>query len=48
MPVAEQIFDDFTLYFLAFNDSGRDLTDEEKQDSRFAREGACNPQSANK
>jgi len=39
--VAEQNFDDFTLYFLAFNHSGSNLTDEEKKDSRFAREGAC-------
>ena len=32
-------FSDFTLYFLAFNHDGRDLTDEEKEKSRFAREG---------
>ncbi|EAU90920.2 glyoxalase I [Coprinopsis cinerea okayama7 len=32
-------FDDFTLYFLAFNHEGRDLSPEEKEASRFAREG---------
>ncbi|KAG5637043.1 hypothetical protein H0H81_005994 [Sphagnurus paluster] len=32
-------FSDFTLYFLAFNHDGRELTVQEKEDSRFAREG---------
>ncbi|KAF6763386.1 glyoxalase I [Ephemerocybe angulata] len=30
---------DFTLYFLAFNHEGRDLSPEEKEASRFGREG---------
>jgi len=42
-PMAEQNFGDFTLYFLAFNHSGRELTDEEKKSSMFAREGAYHP-----
>jgi len=37
--LSKHVFDDFTLYFLAFNHSGHDLTDDEKKDSRFAREG---------
>jgi len=32
-------FSDFTLYFLAFNIEGRELTAEEKEKYRFAREG---------
>ncbi|KAF8149433.1 Glyoxalase/Bleomycin resistance protein/Dihydroxybiphenyl dioxygenase [Crassisporium funariophilum] len=32
-------FDDFTLYFLAFNHAGKELTTEEKEASRFSREG---------
>ncbi|KAF4620882.1 hypothetical protein D9613_000062 [Agrocybe pediades] len=36
---SEQKFDDFTLYFLAFNHDGRDLTQEEKNAARFSREG---------
>lgn len=31
--------EDFTLYFLAFNHDGRDMTQEEKEASRFSREG---------
>lgn len=38
-PVTEKEMSDFTLYFLAFNHSGRDLSDEEKEASRFGREG---------
>ena len=37
--LSKKDFSDFTLYFLAFNHEGRDLTDKEKEDSRFAREG---------
>jgi len=36
----ERKFSDFTLYFLAFNHEGRELTEEEKAPSRFAREGS--------
>ena len=32
-------FSDFTLYFLAFNHDGKELTPEEKAASRFSREG---------
>jgi len=32
-------FSDFTLYFLAFNHSGRELTDDEKDKTHFSREG---------
>ncbi|KAF8697256.1 hypothetical protein AX14_001395 [Amanita brunnescens Koide BX004] len=32
-------FSDFTLYFLAYNHTGRVLSAEEKVESRFAREG---------
>ncbi|KAF8626813.1 hypothetical protein AX17_006470 [Amanita inopinata Kibby_2008] len=32
-------FTDFTLYFLAFNHEGRELTAEEKELARFSREG---------
>lgn len=35
----ERKFDDFTLYFLAFNHDGKELTPEEKTSSRFSREG---------
>jgi hypothetical protein len=35
----ERKFDDFTLYFLAFNHDGKELTSEEKTASRFSREG---------
>ena len=35
----EMDFADFTLYFLAFNHSGNDLTTEEKDLARFSREG---------
>ena len=42
---AEKKFNDFTLYFLAFNHEGRDLTKEEKEASRFSREGS--PQHSN-
>jgi len=38
---SEQTFNDFTLYFLAFNHEGPDLTAEEKKASRFSREGVC-------
>jgi len=37
--IAERKFSDFTLYFLAFNHDGKELTKEEKEASRFAREG---------
>ncbi|PPQ73674.1 hypothetical protein CVT24_007335 [Panaeolus cyanescens] len=37
--LSEAKFSDFTLYFLAFNHSGKDLTAEEKEASRFSREG---------
>ncbi|KIM45579.1 hypothetical protein M413DRAFT_66221 [Hebeloma cylindrosporum] len=37
--LSEKKSDDFTLYFLAFNHEGKDLTKEEKEASRFAREG---------
>ncbi|KJA15500.1 hypothetical protein HYPSUDRAFT_48338 [Hypholoma sublateritium FD-334 SS-4] len=37
--LSEKKFSDFTLYFLAFNHEGRDLTAEEMESSRFAREG---------
>ena len=30
---------DFSLYFLAFNNEGRELTQEEKTEGVFAREG---------
>jgi len=30
---------DFTVYFVAFNHSGRELTDDEKEKTRFTREG---------
>jgi hypothetical protein len=36
----ERKFNDFTLYFLAFNHEGKDLTKEEKEASRFSREGS--------
>jgi len=36
---AEKDFSDFTLYFLAFNHSGSELTAEEKEKTLFAREG---------
>ncbi|KAM6501515.1 Glyoxalase/Bleomycin resistance protein/Dihydroxybiphenyl dioxygenase [Amanita muscaria] len=32
-------FADFTLYFLAFNHTGKELSDEEKKQARFSREG---------
>ncbi|KAF5346712.1 hypothetical protein D9756_010426 [Leucocoprinus leucothites] len=32
-------FSDFTLYFLAFNHEGQELTDELKRSTRFGREG---------
>ncbi|KAG6836061.1 hypothetical protein H0H93_011850 [Arthromyces matolae] len=35
----EKRFSDFTLYFLAFNHDGRELSEKEKEDSRFSREG---------
>lgn len=35
----EKKFDDFTLYFLAFNHDGKELSPEEKVISRFSREG---------
>jgi len=35
----EMEFSDYTLYFLAFNHSGRELTDEEKNKTHFSREG---------
>jgi len=37
--LSEKRFDDFTLYFLAFAQGGDELTPEEKEKSRFAREG---------
>ncbi|TFK74206.1 glyoxalase I [Pluteus cervinus] len=37
--LSEKPFSDFTLYFLAFNHDGRELTAEEKEHSRFSREG---------
>ncbi|KAF8644792.1 hypothetical protein AX16_008254 [Volvariella volvacea WC 439] len=39
--LSEQRFEEmgFTLYFLAFNHDGRELTAEEKQATRFVREG---------
>ncbi|KAF8907843.1 Glyoxalase/Bleomycin resistance protein/Dihydroxybiphenyl dioxygenase [Gymnopilus junonius] len=37
--LSEAKFDSFTLYFLAFNLSGKELTAEEKEQSRFSREG---------
>jgi len=36
----EQNFGDFTLYFLAFDRSGVELTDKEKKETCLAREGA--------
>lgn len=35
----EKKFNDFTLYFLAFNHEGKELTSEEKQATLFSREG---------
>lgn len=35
----ELVFDDFTLYFLAYNHTGRALTSEEKAEARLSREG---------
>jgi lactoylglutathione lyase len=35
----ELVFDDFTLYFLAYNHTGRALTSEEKAETRLVREG---------
>ena len=35
----ETRFQDFTLYFLAFNHDGKELTSEEKSASIFTREG---------
>jgi len=40
LTFTEKKFNDFTLYFLAFNHEGRDLTKEEKEASRFSREGS--------
>ncbi|KAJ7587182.1 Glyoxalase/Bleomycin resistance protein/Dihydroxybiphenyl dioxygenase [Mycena floridula] len=37
--LSEQKFDDFTLYFLAFDEHNGTLTAEEKKKSRFSREG---------
>ncbi|KAF9526551.1 Glyoxalase/Bleomycin resistance protein/Dihydroxybiphenyl dioxygenase [Crepidotus variabilis] len=37
--LSQKVNSDFTLYFLAFNHEGRELTNEEKEKSRFAREG---------
>ncbi|KAH9484838.1 Lactoylglutathione lyase [Psilocybe cubensis] len=37
--LAEKKFETFTLYFLAFNHDGKDLTPEEKNKQRFSREG---------
>ncbi|KAF8069908.1 Glyoxalase/Bleomycin resistance protein/Dihydroxybiphenyl dioxygenase [Lyophyllum atratum] len=37
--LSEKKFETFTLYFLAFNLHGRELSPEEKEKSRFAREG---------
>ncbi|KAF8629304.1 hypothetical protein AX15_003521 [Amanita polypyramis BW_CC] len=37
--LSQKHFSNFTLYFLAFDHSGRTLTDEEKEISRFSREG---------
>ncbi|GLB44986.1 putative catalyzes the conversion of hemimercaptal, formed from methylglyoxal and glutathione, to S-lactoylglutathione [Lyophyllum shimeji] len=37
--LSEKRFETFTLYFLAFNHSGRDLSADEKEKSRFTREG---------
>ncbi|PPQ92977.1 hypothetical protein CVT25_000178 [Psilocybe cyanescens] len=37
--LAESKFSSFTLYFLAFNHDGKELTQEEKDKSRFSREG---------
>ncbi|KAF8345542.1 Glyoxalase/Bleomycin resistance protein/Dihydroxybiphenyl dioxygenase [Amanita rubescens] len=35
----QKVYNDFTLYFLAYNHTGRTLTDEEKAETRLAREG---------
>ena len=32
-------YDDFTIYFVAFNNSDKELTPEEKKDSALSREG---------
>jgi len=37
--LSERKFSDFTLYFLAFNHDGKELTPEEKTATRFSREG---------
>ncbi|KAI0075658.1 glyoxalase I [Panus rudis PR-1116 ss-1] len=37
--ISEQPFESFTLYFLAYDHSGGKLSDEEKKQSRFSREG---------
>ncbi|KAF8196586.1 Glyoxalase/Bleomycin resistance protein/Dihydroxybiphenyl dioxygenase [Pholiota molesta] len=37
--LSKKEFSDFTLYFLAFNHDGRELTAEEKEATRFSREG---------
>jgi len=37
--LSKKDFSDFTLYFLAFNHSGSELSAEEKEQSRFSREG---------
>ncbi|KII92513.1 hypothetical protein PLICRDRAFT_474648 [Plicaturopsis crispa FD-325 SS-3] len=37
--ISQQAFSDFTLYFLAFDESNGKLTAEEKAAGRFAREG---------
>jgi lactoylglutathione lyase len=37
--VVEKKFSDFTLYFLAFNHDGKELTKEDKETSRYTREG---------
>jgi len=39
VTLAEKDFSDFTLYFLAFNHSGSELTAEEKEKTLFARAG---------
>ncbi|KAL0956964.1 hypothetical protein HGRIS_003064 [Hohenbuehelia grisea] len=37
--LSKKDFSDFSLYFLGYNHEGRDLSDEEKERSRFSREG---------
>jgi len=39
LPDIEAEFSDFTLYFLAYNYEGKELTEELKKNTRFGREG---------